>query len=398
MQQRLEQSILSLAHWIEAHDYEAYDPGDGELSFLRHLAFNHTLRRCLTASVLRAPFNIRPLIGIRPHRSTKGTAYIAWAYVKMYALTGKTRFRRNAEECFDWLLNHRSPGFVQYCWGNEFAFSTRAGTIPRHAPTVVWTSLIGQAFLEAHRVFNETKYLDIASNIASWIMTLPCEQTRNGLCLSYVAFKQSSIHNSNMLGAALLAQVGVLTGNSDALDVAKQAMLYSCSHLNSDGSWYYGADPKYHWIDNFHTGYNLDSLKRYAVATGDDSFNAHIQQGFEYFKRTFFEADGRPRYYHDRTYPSDIQCAAQAIDTLTFFSAEDPEALPLAQKVADWTIDHMQHSDGHFCYRDLGWKLNKTPMLHWGQGTMLKALSHLLSQLKTPCRMQKASEAAANTA
>jgi hypothetical protein len=30
----------------------------------------------------------------------------------------------------------------------------------------------------------------------------------------------------------------------------------------------------------------------------------------------------------------------------------------------------------------LGWKKVKTPMFHWGQGTMFKALVHLLS--KTP--------------
>ena len=42
----------------------------------------------------------------------------------------------------------------------------------------------------------------------------------------------------------------------------------------------------------------------------------------------------------------------------------------------------MQAADGHFYYRDLGWAVNKTPMLHWGQATMFKALSHLLSKLE----------------
>src|SRR5256885_5749600 len=49
----------------------------------------------------------------------------------------------------------------------------------------------------------------------------------------------------------------------------------------------------------------------------------------------------------------DIQCAAQAIDTLAFFADIDPDSLPLAEKVADWTIQNMQDSDGHFYYRDL---------------------------------------------
>ena len=96
---------------------------------------------------------------------------------------------------------------------------------------------------------------------------------------------------------------------------------------------------------------------------------------------TFFESDGLPKYYHDKPGPVDIQCAAQAIDTLAFFSDTDPECLELAMKVARWTINNMQGQDGHFYYRDLGWKKVKTPMLHWGQGTMFKALAHLLNKM-----------------
>ena len=41
----------------------------------------------------------------------------------------------------------------------------------------------------------------------------------------------------------------------------------------------------------------------------------------------------------------------------------------------------MQAPDGHFYYRDLGWRKVQTPMLHWGQGTMFKALAHLSGKL-----------------
>jgi rhamnogalacturonyl hydrolase YesR len=395
MKHSIEASADRVAQWVEAHDYRAYDPGDGQLSILRHLTFQRFFfKRLLTAAVLRAPFNIRPWIAIPPHTSTKGMGYMAWGYVKRYAETRDPRYAERARHCLEWLIQHRAPGTPHFCWGNHFDFSTRGGTIPAHAPTIVWSGLIGQAFLEAHKVLGETKYLDVAVSIGDWILTLPREQTKTGACLSYVAFKQSSIHNSNMLGAALLGQVGALTRNARALDVARQAMEYSCSNLNDDGAWFYGVHPKYHWIDNFHTGYNLDSLKRYADATGDRSFDAQMQRGFDYFKRTFFEADGRPKYYHDRTYPTDIQCAAQAIDTLTYFSAEDAGALALARKVAEWTIERMQAPDGHFYYRDLGWIMTKTPMLHWGQGTMFKALSHLAAHLSAASGTKSANAAA----
>ena len=41
----------------------------------------------------------------------------------------------------------------------------------------------------------------------------------------------------------------------------------------------------------------------------------------------------------------------------------------------------MQDDDGHFDYRRLGrWRV-RTPMLHWGQATMAKALAVLIDNL-----------------
>jgi hypothetical protein len=380
--EKLNKSLFRLLNWVESHGYKAYDPGDGQLSIFRPLTFNQQLlRRLLTAGVLRAPFNIRPWLGIRPHTSTKGMGYFAWAYVKLYAQTAERSYAEKAQYCLDWLIAHRAPAYREFCWGNHFAFSTRAGTIPAHEPTIVWSSLIGQAFFEAHSVLKDPRYLELASSVCEWIMTLPRERTSSGACLSYVMFKQSSIHNSSMLGAALLGRVGSLTGNARFLETARDAMLYSVSRLNPDGSWWYGEHPMYHWIDNFHTGYNLDSLKRYADATGDRSFDGPMRRGLDYLKANFFEPSGRPKYYHNKTLPIDIQCAAQAIDSLAFFSDTDEQSLALSKKVADWTIDNMQDADGHFYYRDLGWSKTRTPMFHWGQGTMAKALAHLLGKL-----------------
>lgn len=381
MKETVQKSIDAVAGWVETHNYQAYDPGDGELSYLRYFTFDiHFLQRLLTAAVLRTPIHIRPWIGIKPHTSTKGMGYMGWGYVKMYALTRNEDYRRKAESCFDWLMANRSPGYAQSCWGNHFSFSTRAGTIPRHMPTIVWSSLIGLAFVEAHEVLGNPKYLDVAASTAEWVKSLPREQTSRGVCLSYVPSMQSSIHNSNMLGAALLARVAAHTNDRHAVDLAKDAMTYSCARQLADGAWYYGEAPKYHWIDNFHTGYNLDCMKRYVDSTGDREFEPNLRRGFEYFKLHFIEPDGRPKYYHDKADPIDIQCAAQAIDTLAFFSETEPGSLELAEKVAQWAMNNMQGRDGHFYYRDLGWKKVKTPMFHWGQGTMFKALAHLLSK------------------
>lgn len=380
---KVEQSIAAVCHWVEERGYKAYDPGDGNLSFLHPLTFNVLiLERLLQQSVYRAPFNLRPLLGIKPHVSTKGMGYMAWGYTKMFKLTGEAGYASRAKACFQWLIENKAPAYSHYCWGNHFPFCTRSGKTPALEPIVPWTTLIGLAFLEAYETFGDPRYLEVLHGAAAWLLGLPREKTRSGTCISYVAFKQNSIHNANMLAAAFLARYGELTATDAPLKVAREAMLYSCSRQEADGGWMYGEAPKYHWNDNFHTGYNLDSLQQYIDASGDREFEPCLRKGFAFFKSNFFEPDGRPRYYNNHTYPTDSQCAGQAIDTLAFFSELDPGALPLAVKVAGWTIDHMQDRDGHFYYRDLGWIMVKTPMLHWGQGVMFKALANLLLALR----------------
>jgi hypothetical protein len=184
-----------------------------------------------------------------------------------------------------------------------------------------------------------------------------------------------------MLGGAMLARTAAYTGNKEYQAVARSAIEYSCSRQLSDGAWWYAEEPKYHWIDNFHTGYNLDSLKTYIDASGDEEFRPNLQRGLAFFKQHFFEETGRPRYYHTRTYPVDIQCAAQAIDTLVALSDEDPQCLELAMRVASWTIGEMQDKKGYFYYRQYPAMKARTPMLHWGQATMFKALALLFEKL-----------------
>jgi hypothetical protein len=108
----------------------------------------------------------------------------------------------------------------------------------------------------------------------------------------------------------------------------------------------------------------------------------HLKRGFVFYKNTFFEEDGRPKYYHNRTYPVESQCASQSIDTLANFSDYDPSSLKVALKVAAWTIENMQDKAGYFYYRQYPFIKAKTPMLHWSQATSYKALTLLLWKIE----------------
>jgi rhamnogalacturonyl hydrolase YesR len=378
MQEALDIALEKVSTWVEHRQYKGYDPGDGLTSFLRPLTFGNLLaERVLQQVIWKSPWNIRPFVGVRPLDSTKGRGFMAWGYLMRFKETGQTVYREKAAACLDWLMANRTARRSEYSWGNHFDFSSRGGRIPAHEPTIVWSGLIGQAFLEGYEQIGSEKYLEVARSICKWILNLPRENAASGVCLSYHGCFQSSIHNSNLLGAAVLARTWKHTCDAEFREIARESVRYACHHQLPDGAWWYGESPKYHWIDNFHTGYNLDSIKRYKEATGDASFDSNLRNGYRYFVETFFEPSGCPRYYHNNTYPVDIQCASQAIDTLSFFSEEHPEGLALAAKVTDWTIQNLRHSSGYFYYRKYPMVISKTPYFHWGQATMYKAMAHL---------------------
>ena len=367
---------------MEDRKYQAYEPFDGLSSPLRFLTFgNLFLDRLLMQGVRQSPVNLRPVLGIRPLPSTKGRGYMAAGYLTLYNLTGDSEYGRKATMCLDWLAEHKSPKFQEYPWANHFDFAGRGGGYSKHESIIVWTAVIGQAFLDAFEAFGDRRFLDVAESACRWVLALPRERTDSGTCLSYYAIGQSSIHNANMLGAALLARTWRHTHNPDYLEAASRAVQYSCTRQRPDGSWWYAEAQKYHWIDSFHTGYNLDSLKCYIENTGDNTYRDGMLRGLDFYKRHFFCEDGCPRYYHDRTQPIDSQCAAQAIETLARFSDIDDGCLILAQRVATWTVSHMQDPDGHFYYRLYPVLPSKAPMLHWAQATTYRGLTLLLSRM-----------------
>lgn len=377
----IKQSALKVEKWVEDHDYKGYEPFDGLSSWFRPLTFgNLFLDRCLLQLVRQCPINLRPLFGVKPLDSTIGRGYMAWGYCNMLKLTGDQKYKAKIATCLEWLIENKSLKYKEYTWGKHFDFASRGGIYYKFEPILVWTVLIGQAFLDAYEILQEKRYLDVANSICKWIVKLPRNRTDSGFCLGYLkGDTHSTIHNSNMLGAAFLARTAKYNENNEYLDVAKDAMKYSCSKQQPNGAWWYGEDPKYHWIDNFHTGYNLDGLKCYIQYSEDKKYEKNLKLGLQFYMKVFFEKNGRPKYYHNRAYPIDSQCASQAIDTLSNLSEYDESVLNLAIKIATWTIDNMQNRKGNFYYRQYPMSIEaKTPMLHWAQATTYKALTLVL--------------------
>jgi hypothetical protein len=190
---------------------------------------------------------------------------------------------------------------------------------------------------------------------------------------SYTPLDRRYIHNANVLGAWLLAEVGRRSGEAELRSAALEAARYTSRSQRADGSWRYGEAAQDGWVDNFHTGYVLVALKNIARCLDTTEFDDAIWRGYCYWKETFFLPDGMPKYYAGKAYPVDAHCIAQGALTFLAFTDQDPHAVQSAWRVADWGSSHMQDREGFFYYQIRPAYRNRIPYMRWTQAWIQRA-------------------------
>ncbi|MBI4230543.1 MAG: hypothetical protein HY608_06880, partial [Planctomycetes bacterium] len=146
------------------------------------------------------------------------------------------------------------------------------------------------------------------------------------------------------------------------------------------GAWFYADPPSASPIrhDNYHTGFILDALLRYARATGDGEPMAAWRRGLAFYEERLFDPNGAPRWQSHQAYPRDVHGSAQGI--LTFSRAASIEArhLATAQRLARWAVDHLfLPEEGRFLYQRGRFLDRRFTLMRWCQAWMARALAAL---------------------
>ena len=374
-----------LLAWCREHDFAGHDPFDALNSRLFQatpFAGSRNARLLWTQLVKRSPADLRPLARVPAERNAKGIALFALAQLATYRRLKTGEAEQQTRNLLSMLLSMKAGGFSGAAWGYNFDWQSRNFFAPRGTPTVVPTAFAARAFIEAAREFNDDEYVNIARSVCGFILKdLPrTVETDTELCFTYAPDTNTRIFNASLLAAEVLAEVGSLTADSALCHDAERAARYVVNQQQPDGSWTYGTEPNQSWIDNFHTAYILFSLKRItaACAPGGAEFQPALERGFHYWKKTFFLADGWPKYYHDDPYPVDAHAAASAIVTLLECRDLDETSSTLAHQIASWTVANLRDKQGFFYYQRRRFYTVRKPYMRWTQAWMLYALARLL--------------------
>jgi rhamnogalacturonyl hydrolase YesR len=378
-------SLDKVLDYCQHHDWEGYDPFDGLNSrlfrFLPLIKKNAALRLIFLQLNKRSPFNFRPLLLVRKGKNPKGIGLFLTAALRMYRKTKETKYKELAEKFLSWLEENASSGYSGKCWGYNFDWQSRAFYLPAGTPTVVNTSFIGRAFCEAYEVLGQEEFLEVARSACEFVLQdLNREEGDASFCFSYSPKDRYFVHNATALASSLFAQTFRSTGEVKLATAAKRSMQYVIDHQTPDGAWFYGENEvaQKTGIDNFHTGFILESLKIYTEATRDQEYWENIQKGLAFYEKNFFLDDGRPKYFPDSIYPIDIHCAAQGI--ITLIQLQDWGASKeMCEKIAHWMIENMQHDSGFFYYQKGRFFTNKISYMRWTQAWALYALATYFS-------------------
>jgi hypothetical protein len=381
-----------LHEYVRIEQFKGWDPYDGLNSRLFQatpLKNNRFFRLAWIQLFKRNPINLRKIALIEKDYNPKGLGLFLYSYCKLIYIDekildfDKEEIKHNIEILAEQLIKMISPGYSGTCWGYNFDWQNRVFFQPKGTPTVVATSFIANAFFEAFDVTGNQKYFDIAIRSVDFVLKdLNRTKEKNGFVFSYSPLDNSKVYNATLLGARLLARGYHYTKNEKFRELAKQAVLPIVNKQKINGSWIYGEAKTQNWIDSFHSGYNLECLYDYAFYTKDNQFNLAFEKGFDYYIKTFFLLDGKPKYYHNKLYPIDIHASAQLIVTL---SKTDRlvQHISLANRVLKWTIENMQDEKGYFYYQLKPYLSSKIPYMRWAEAWMFYAFSNYYHALNS---------------
>jgi rhamnogalacturonyl hydrolase YesR len=325
------------------------------------------------------PVNLRNLFLIRKDYNPKGLGLFLASYCNLYKIEPRKEYLETIDQLAEQIMALKTTGYSGACWGYNFDWQSRAFFQPKFTPTIVASVFIGYALLDAYEITGNDEYKKCALSVCDFILNDLNRTTDldGDFAFSYSPIDNTQVFNASLLGSRMLARAYSYTKEARLLGPAKSSVAFCVKNQQENGSWTYSKLPFHQWIDNFHTGYNLECISEYQKLSLDKSYDKNIQSGLNYYLSTFFTDEGISRYYDNSLYPIDIHAPAQLLITLHRLG-KAVEFNDLINRVMNWTIENMQSREGYFYFQKNKIYTTKIPYMRWSQAWMFYALSTFL--------------------
>jgi hypothetical protein len=365
----IEDAISTMRRWGEAREWRGADPYDALNSPLTPiLTLGRPLgRRLLTQAVKLSPIDLRPVLLIRPEWNAKAIGLVASGYAHL-AAAGDESAAAEAERWLAWLETNHSGDDAGLAWGYPFEVQTRFFRYARGTPNTIATSFVAHAFLDGAELLGDERWRRPAESASTFLVERMLQREAQREYFRYVPAEPELVHNANLLACSVLARAG-------RGDDAAKALQTSLAAQRDDGSWSYAEGPHGDWVDNFHTGYVLQSLSHCAAVLPE--VEQRLRDGLEYWQRELFRADGTPRPAPGRDYPIDAHDYATGIETWLAAVGRRPDALDRARRLARLLVERMLAPAGFVRFQQRRRWTSSVPFVRWTTAPSMRALAAL---------------------
>lgn len=389
-------SFYELKRYCEKEQFKGWDPYDGLSSKLfKVIPFIKSTDICRLIFIQffkRCPVNLRSLALVPKEYNTKGIGLFLQGYCNLYKavcnnpeyekiLGTKEQIVQQMIQLADLLLELQSKGYSGACWGYSFDWQSKAFFLPAHTPTVVATSFVVEALINAYEIIGNEKYLEVAGSSTDFILNdLNRIEKKRGFMFSYSPLDNRAVYNASLLGTKTLSIVYHYTHDERLKKVARETALAVCDVQNADGSFPHSDQIGNNWRDSFHTGFKLESLAIYQKYCNDTLCDDCIEHGYKYWIDNFFISEKGIAKYYDTSSENDLidlHCVAQSIPTL-FKLNKLMDNIELVRRLVNWSIENMQDENGYFYFQKKGNSINRIPYMRWPNAWMFYGLSYLI--------------------
>lgn len=376
------EQFSKLKTYCEKHDFKGYDPFDGLnsniFSAFPFLKKSQLFKLVWIQFFKRSPINFRHIAGVKKEHNPKGLGLFLSAYCNLYKSDPNKNYLDKINYLTERIKELQSKDYSGACWGYNFDWQAKAFFQPKGTPSVVVTSFVACALLDVYEITKNEEMLRIARSACNFILN-DLNRTfddEGDFSFSYSPLDKTQVFNASLLGVRLLCRTYKYTNETLLIEESRKAVRYVCKHQQINGEWSYSPLPYHSWIDNFHTGYNLECIYTYQSISGDKSFKNNLELGLNYYLNTFFEESGLPKYYNNSRFPIDMHNTAQLIVTLSKMN-ELKSNKQLVEKVLLWSVQNMFNSKkGYFYYYKERYFTIRIPYIRWTQAWMFLGLSH----------------------
>ena len=407
VEEKIDTYLFNLNCWIKNNGWAGWDPYDiwdnpiGLWLIKREKFSQRVFSFLLSKSNEYFPLLLRKSLKIKSRINAKAMGLFASGFLELEAI-GKDFYKINGEAgyepCFRWLEDSKVVHFGGVGWGYPFDWQTRT-LIPRNTPTIVNSTIIGNAYWLKYKYHHDKKALHQCENICRFIIG---GLNRNGIkkngsfCFSYTPLDNFQVHNANLFGAEFLIRIGIEVGRIDWINTGLNAAYFSISEVRDDGTLNYWSNEQSVTVqqDTYHSGFEIRAINSIACLTGEKTFREVGQKYFQTWCRDFFLEDGIPCFVRSQRNTLEVHSCAEALmcTTMMFESNFLSKKLffeytkNILSAVSKLWVKKKHGEGGYFASKIntiYGFKIKiKIPYIRWGQAWMFRSLCQVLTAIK----------------